>query len=255
MHQNRAQPYRSGLFSRRAEPLWPRCNGSITTALLALLLAAPVATAQQTHLLHPEPLETGAMVVSPGASVTILPRTLVETEIRQAPLLDVRARIGLPVQFSVEGGVRTNVITNFVDLRGRYAFDFDPVTLGASLRLGWWYGFAPFEGFDISATSWLNYPGVELGFRIDDVRFGALFEIQHVTFLSISTDEVETTRSTNEIGGYSLHLFTEQPFWGETPMSLSLRLHYAQSLYQAWLAFSSSEEYLLYPEVTLGILL
>src|SRR5690606_3171749 len=109
------------------------------------------------------PVEAGSIVGTTGVSVTFLPRTLVEAELRQTPLLDLRIRYGLPVKFSLEGGVRTNFFTNFIDLRGRYAFNLDPVYIGPSLRLGWWYGFAPFDGFDIQAQSWMNFPGIEFG--------------------------------------------------------------------------------------------
>lgn len=228
-------------------------NLLLTTSIL-LLSSAGILPAQEDFLFHPESIDAGEIVYGVGLGVTFFPRSVVETEVRQAPLLEMRARYGLPVHFSIEGGIRSNIITNFVDLRGRYAFNLDPVILGGSFRIGWWYGFAPFDGFDVTATSWLNYPGVEVGFRRGDVRFGTLVEAQIITFLSIETDGIETEQSTNELGGYSFSFFAEQPFWDHTELALALRLNYSRSMYQAWLAFSASEEYLLYPEVSLHLL-
>lgn len=217
------------------------------------LLPHPV-SGQGNHLFHPEPIEPGSIVGTAGVSVTFLPRSLVEAEIREAPLLDLRIRYGLPNQFSLEGGIRSNVFTNFIDLRGRYAFNLDPVFIGPSLRIGWWYGFAPFDGFDIRAASWLNYPGIDFGLKYDSIRFGATIEAQIITSLTIRTDGITTEETQNEVGGYALHLFLEQPFWGKTSTAIGLRVNYSKSIYQAWLAFSSFDEYLFYPEFTFGIL-
>ena len=221
--------------------------------LSALLAEVPIGSAQTPYLYHPEPIEPGSMVTALGASITFLPRILVEGEFRQAPLLDIRARYGLPVQFSLEGGVRTNVFTNFVDLRARYALKMDPLFIGPSLRLGWWYGFAPFDGFDIRATGWLYYPGIDFGLRYDSVRFAGTLEAQVITSLDIETDGIATEQTRNKVAGYSLHLTLEQPFWGETSTVFGLRISYSKSLYQAWLAFSSFDEYLFYPEFTFGV--
>ena len=227
---------------------------AIILAMTALPLLPEPVTGQADHLYHPEPIEPGSIVSTAGVSITFLPRTLVETEFRQAPLLDLRVRYGLPVQFSLEGGVRTNFFTNFIDLRGRYAFNLDPVYIGPSLRIGWWYGFAPFEGFDIQAESWMNFPGIDFGLTVDSVRFSATVEAQIISSLTIKTDGITTEQTRNEVGGYSLHLVLEQLFWGETSTAVGLRVNYSKSLYQAWLAFSTFDTYLFYPEFTFGIL-
>ena len=227
----------------------------IAFAVLAILTASGGLFAQHgEYLRSPEPLESGELVVATGLSITVLPQILVEGEFRQAPLLDLRARYGLPGQFSLEGGVRTNVLTNFVDLQARYAVDLDPFYLGAHYRVGWWYGFATFQGFDIVAQSWLNFPGIEFGTRIDDVRLSVAADIAYVTSLNIETEGISTTETTNELNGYSVGMAVEQPFIGDQSVTLGLRIHYTRSLYQAWLAFPTFEERLFYPEFTFEFL-
>lgn len=228
----------------------PTLHLSIVLAILSSLAS----TAQSDYIKSPEPLEPGDFAIAAGLSITVLPQILVEGEFRQAPLLDFRARYGLPLQLSVEGGVRSNVFTNFVDLQARYAVDLDPFYIGASYRIGWWYGFAPFQGFDIVAQSWLNMPGVEFGTRVNDVRFTLGAEMQYVTSLNIETEGITTNNTRNELSGYTFSMAAEQPFWGETSVALGLRVHYTRSLYQAWLAFPTFEERLFYPEFSFDLL-
>ena len=206
------------------------------------------------YLHYPAGIPTGEFRGLIGINMTILPQILVEDQIRQSPMLTGQVRYGLPGNFSVDASVTSNIIANFIAIGPRWGLDFERFSLGVSARLGYWYGFAPIEGFDIVATSWLNYPGLEIGLRLDDVRATLRAEAQIVTALRITSDAIETSSSKNTIGGYALDIHIEQPFWGDSSTSLGLRLNYSKSMYQAWLAFSTLDVYQVYPEFTIALL-
>lgn len=203
---------------------------------------------------YPAGLEYGEFRGLFGVSITILPKILVEDQIRQSPLVTGQLRFGLPLNFSVEGALSTNIIANYVTLGPRWGLDFGRFAFGLSAKLGYWYGFAPIEGFDIVATSWMNIPGVEFGLRLDEVRTTLRAEALIVTALRITSDDIETRTSKNEVAGYALDFRIEQPFWGNSSTALGLRLNYSKTMYQAWLAFSTLDVYQIYPEFTIALL-
>ena len=202
----------------------------------------------------PAPIERWTFRPLVGLSLTILPQILVEDELRQTPLLRGSVRYGLPLNFSLTGTLSTNVITNLIEAEARWDVQLNRFAFGLSHRIGWWYGFSPIEGFDITASSWVHFPGVSAGVRIRDFYLSARVEAQLVTSLEIQTDGIQTNSDEDFVAGYAFGLNLEQPFWGETDVALGLRFNYSRSLYQAWLAFNSFNEPLIYPEFTAGFL-
>ncbi|MFM8179487.1 MAG: hypothetical protein ACKOAG_09945, partial [Candidatus Kapaibacterium sp.] len=57
-------------------------------------------TAQVNDVMFPGALAAWETPVCVGASVTFIPRPIAEEEIRQIPLVEARARMGLPLGFS-----------------------------------------------------------------------------------------------------------------------------------------------------------
>ena len=139
--------------------------------ILGLLLLGPTLSAQTPFLYSPEPVESNSLHFSAGLSLTILPQILVDGEGRLVPTLTARGRYGVSGGLSVEAGLRTNVLTTYVDLQGRYALDVDPLYFGGSLRTALWYGFAPIDGFNITALGWHISPAVEAGFTSGELLY------------------------------------------------------------------------------------
>ncbi len=223
--------------------------------ILGLLLLGSTLSAQTPFLYSPEPVESNSLHFSAGLSLTILPQILVDGEGRLVPTLTARGRYGVSGGLSVEAGLRTNVLTTYVDLQGRYALDVDPLYFGGSLRTALWYGFAPIDGFNITALGWHISPAVEAGFTSGELRLSALLEIQALSFLTIDTRGVVSELSSiDDPRSYSLTLQAEQPFWNRQSLALGLTMHYTASNYQAWLAFSTFEERLIYPEFFCSLL-
>ena len=214
--------------------LLPRGAFLIPLLLLAvtpLTLQAQYDSVRADFLNYPAPIEHGDFRPSLGMSITVLPQILVEDQVRQTPMLQGRLRYGLPLNISLVGSISTNIITNLIELEGNWSLELDRFAFAASYRLGWWYGFAPIEGFDVDAQSWINFPGVSAGVRIRDFYISARAEAQILSSLEVRTDGIETNSNTNSVAGYSFAMFLEQPFWGETDVALGLRINYSRLLY------------------------
>ncbi len=238
-----------------------RWNGRIRILHIMLLLplihpplAAQPDSVYSDYIQFPAPIAPGSFRPSIGASITVLPQILVEDELRQTPLLQGQLRYGLPLNFSLTGILSTNVLTNLIELEGRWDLQVNRFAFGLSYSSGWWYGFAPIENFNITATSGVHSPGVSGGLRIRDFYVSARVEAQMVSLLRIESDGTQTNMDENFIAGYALEMNLEQPFWGETDVALGLRFNYSRSLYQSWLAFNAFDEKLIYPEFTAHLL-
>lgn len=227
----------------------------LTTAIVRISNAQPSTSdtgidrsPQADFLVFPAPVESMQLRSTVGFSMTVLPRLLVEESIRQTPLLSGRARLGLPFSFGADFEARTNVLTNRLSGGLRWGVPIDRFAVGARYEIAYWFGFASFEGFDIRATGWLHTAAADLGVRLGDVRSTLSLEVNSIRSLAVTTDGIRTDSPENRLAGYAANLSIEQPFWGDQSIELGMRVHFARSLYQAWLAFSTFDEALLYPE-------
>ncbi|MCE7935064.1 MAG: hypothetical protein DYG96_10805 [Chlorobi bacterium CHB2] len=206
-------------------------------------------------LLTPRPIPSGDVRAAVGASITILPRIVAEEELRQVPMVNLELRYGLPFGFAATGRVASNVITNLASAGAEWRGKLGRFSASAGYSVAYWYGFAAFEGFDVDAQSWLTFPAISAGFDFDDFHLSGRAEAQFVTFRSSATEGIETGSDRNVLGGYAFTTTLEQPFWGSTGAFIALKVYYSRSMYQSWLAFSTFNEFLFYPEFQFGVML
>lgn len=222
-----------------------------------ILLLSSLASGQDTlreYISHPDPYRSGEFHAAAGVSMTAVPRVIVEEEVRSIPVLDFHCRYGLPAGFSIAGRVSTNVITNFAMVTPGWSFEFDRLSLGVGYGLAYWYGFATFDGFDVTARSWLHFPNASLGIDFEDWMLTIRGDLQVVASRTTETDGTEVSTDQNRVTGYGVGLSIEQPFFGRTHSLISFKLNYSKAMYQAWLAFSTFNDYLVYPEFSFALL-
>lgn len=215
----------------------------------------PDSTTAGTTLLTPHPIPSGQLRTAVGATITILPRVVAEEELRQVPMLNLELRYGLWLGFAATGRVSSNVITNLASVGAEWRGRLGRFSASAGYSVAYWYGFAAFEGFDVDAQSWLTFPALTAGFDFDDFHLSGRAELQFVTSRSSATEGIETGSDRNVLGGYAFTAAIEQPFWGTTSAIVGLKVYYSRSMYQSWLAFSTFNEYLFYPEFQFGVIL
>lgn len=221
------------------------------------LLAAPGLRSQDAtdpFVRYPAPLEAFEYRGAVGLDLTVLPRLVVEEEVRQIPMIDYRARYGLPGNFSLHGYLGTNVLTTVGSLGAGWSAKAGPAAVAMGAELAWWYGFATFEGFDIAASSWLLRPNASIGLEFERVRLTGHAALQVVTARATRSDGLDVSSQRNQLTGFSLGFVVEQPFFGTTHAAIGMTIHRSRAMYQAWLAFTAFNEYLLYPEFTFSVL-
>jgi hypothetical protein len=234
-----------------------RTKRSVFCLLLLLFPALPLEA--QEHGAHsffhyPGYVRPWHARLSGGLSLMILPRTLVEQEIRQLPMLTMEAREDLPLRFTAIGRIRSNVIANYGSLSGQWNIYTGRISLSVGDEFAYWYGFATLEGFDLTAEGWINFPHVLVGLDFQEFAVTLRAEAQIVTFQKTTAGETVVRANKNLLSGFAIALFIEQPLWKAHNVSLGLKLNYSQQMYQSWLAFSTFRDYLPYTEFVFGFL-
>lgn len=225
---------------------------SISILLLSSSLFAQ--EAEREHLWHPAPIAQGKFQSSAGLLMVMIPRQITEEEIRSIPMADYQCRYGLPANFSLFGRVSSNYLTNSVGIMPQWAYTFNRLSVGLGYGLSYWFGHVSMDGFNVTASSWLNSPNVFLGLNFIDWMLTVWFDTQIIATRSTKTEGVEVGTDKNSVASYGIGVAIEQPFFGRTSSIMSFKANYAKALYHAWLAFSTFNNYLLYPELTFSLL-
>jgi hypothetical protein len=203
---------------------------------------------RQQPLFYPEGPEPLRWRVAVGAQLDILPRRVVEDELREIPELTATARLGLPAGFSVDLRASANVIANQAGLGVGWSHHVGPLSFGVVDHQGLWFGYVGTEGFDATGWGLVNFPGIQLGLPMGAVRFSLLGEAiftfaQHTTL----GDASRTSRQGAVLAGTSLTLTVENILDSGGIIYFGAALLRAQPDYQAWLAFSDDTTRLPYP--------
>jgi hypothetical protein len=206
------------------------------------------------YIAFPQPFEKSIFHYSLGATITLLPRQIVEEEIRQIPMINITARYGLPKNFSLTTQIATVYITNVISVGVLWSYPFNNISIGISDEFSYWFGFADLDGFDTKAMGLFNKPGISAGINIDENKITVKSELlimvsQHTYFGSASVGRVKP-----KLVGITTTLFLEQDLWKSTYMSFALKANYAIPNYQVWLAFSVQDRWLLFPELQISFL-
>jgi len=115
------------------------------------LLSQEVADTDK-YLYYPEPFNNWKYVNSVGITIGKLPKFIVDDQINQVPMLFYHGRFGLPFNFSINGIIHTNVLTNHISAGASWHFSIDKFSFSVGDNMAYWFGFAYFEFFNI----WLD---------------------------------------------------------------------------------------------------
>ncbi|MCM2321820.1 MAG: hypothetical protein NDJ90_01000 [Oligoflexia bacterium] len=204
-------------------------------------------------IVFPENLSTGTLIYSAGFSVTLLPRSVAEEELREVPTLAAQMRYNLAPRFSLSAALNAVYISNQLKLGAAWSASVGQFTLGVLDHFGFWFGFADMTGFDTSAIGLMNYPGLELGYRKESLFFTLRLEGILVIGQRTAFGSATVHRAKLNLAGVAANFAIEQPLSSELLFLSMLRLNLAQPSYHAWLAFSGMETWALYPELSLQL--
>ena len=210
--------------------------------------------AEREYIIHPAPITQGKFQSGLGIQMVVLPRQIVEEEIRSIPMLDYQCRYGLPENFSLVGRASSNYLTTSVSIMPQWGHRFNRFSVGLGYGLSYWFGFVNMDGFNVTANSWLNNPNIFFGIDFVDWLLTVWLDAQIIATRSTKTEGIEVGTDKNSVASYGIGVAIEQPFFGRTSSVISFKANFAKALYHAWLAFSTFNNNILYPELTFSLL-
>jgi len=249
----------TSLHARR-RPCLIRGSTCVLTLVLLLLSVATTLFSQERSaewrfIFFPHPVQEKAWQVSVGLTLTTPAREVTEEVAVRGPAFDAHALYGLPSNFTLDGRAISQVIQNHFSLGVRWAYPMGRFSVGAGYDVAWWFGFLEVGGFDSKANGWLNYPAVSVGYAFDDalltLKAEAILNMSYSSFVG----ENEVSSDANTFAGMAFGLFLEQPFWKHTNVTLGFKANYTKFHWMTWALFSTFDQYLFYPEITIGFIL
>lgn len=220
---------------------------------LLLTLSARARADERPSLAYPDvPTETRARV-GVGMTVDVLPRSLVESEIRQVPKAVVTARATTPFGLYALGRLSANVLANELSASAGYARELGPVAVAVHERVAFWLGYVGVSGFDTTAWGLMTMPGASVGVRTSSgFRVTARFELLLVHAQHVQLPGATIERKRFVVAGGSLGITVEDRA-GETGLLYyGVTATLASPDYQLWLAFSDVDRKRVYPTLFAG---
>jgi hypothetical protein len=189
-----------------------------------------------------------------GLTLTKLPTEIVEEEINQSPMVNFSCRFDTPSKFWFYTKFKTNYLANYFVFGVNYTFINNNWSVSFGNDLALWFGHVEFSLFSLKARGLITYPNLAIGADFDDYFLSLKAEIQYsVTMTNVDGayfGEIKENRP-----GVGLTFTVEQPLWDDNWVILGARLNYTTFYYQAWLSYSTLDEYLLYPELIFNFML
>jgi hypothetical protein len=244
-------PGREGPTGTEPPPTTPALRLEAEAGRLVLL---PEKRDTRGPLFHPDGPGRRAFRLAVGAFVDILPSRVVESEQRQLPRLEARARYGLPWGLSVSARANTLVVTNQVELGLLAAARVGRFSFMVMDHQGGWYGaLTAVPGFQTASWGFVNMPGVGVGIPYRDTRFSLSGELL-LTFGQGAQlgDEQRATRGRTAFAGTQLTLVVENILDAGGIVYFGVAAHWVRPDYQLWLAFSDERARVWHPRLLAG---
>lgn len=213
----------------------------------------PESTDVRPALFHPDGPGEYRLRFGAGLLLDILPRSLVEAELRQALRVAVSGRLGLPYGFSIDLAANGIVLYNEALLGVSWSVSLSKhVSMRATERFGAWYGFVPLSGFDTAGWGLLQVPGVAIGLRYGPHRFTLSADLYLTSAHRIAFGDADVLVRVTRVAGAALGFTVESPAFGAGSLYYAVELFYTTQDYQLWLVFADSQARSLYPRFLLG---
>jgi hypothetical protein len=197
-------------------------------------------------LFHPDGPGELRLRVGAGLLLDILPRSLVEAELRHALRVAATARLGLPYQFGVELSVDGIVFYNEALLGVSWSVALgEDVSIRVVERFGVWVGLVPLAGL-------LHVPGIAVGLRHGPHRFTLHADLYLTSAHHVAFGDAEVVVQVVRLAGAAFGVKVESPGVGDGSVYYGVELFYTTPDYQLWLAFSDTQTRSLYPRFVFG---
>jgi hypothetical protein len=126
------------------------------------------------------------------------------------------------------------------------------VTIGENTSI--WFGHLELESIQLKSMGVIVSPVFSIGYDAAKFKVTGCLELQN-SYMKTLSHGVLLGEFYRPLSAIRFKFFIEQPLWNNHWVALGIKLNYAKFYYQSWLAYSSIDEYFLYPEFSFGIIL
>ncbi len=190
-----------------------------------------------------------------GLSVTMIPREIVEEEIAQIPMLECRLNYKLNDKLFVHSRLMTNYLTNSLSLGVSWTQSWKNLSISAGDMTEAWFGIAKMESLNATSYGLVNYPSVSVGAKLANYTVKA--KVDAIIFLTQESTIGNTSfkDSKEPFTGLIFSMSLQQTLWKDNDLELRVQLNYSEPSHHVWLAFSELNEWMLYPQLSIGYVL
>ena len=229
------------------------------TRFVLILFIAVVSHAQVTETEHPyyaypATFNKWDYSFALGLSFTKLPVHVVEDEINTSPMLNIDFRLGLPKNTSMTLELQGNYFANIGSLGFHWPLLNQKVIMSFGEKTSVWFGHLELDAIHLKSMGVLVSPYVIMGMKTRNFLISSSFEIQN-SYMKTQSEDVLLGEFYRPLSAYCLNFSIEQPLWNDHWVLIQIKLNYAKFFYQSWLAYSTVDEYLLYPQFSFGFIL
>lgn len=211
------------------------------------------AMSEENCISYPKGYESGLFNYNYGLEISRLPNSIGEDMFQQLPLLAIDMRYGLPANISLLAKLRTIFLTNSISIGALWSFGSDDLPFAVGANYMYWYGFAEFSSMDASASGFVFYPNISIGYEFDNLYITLIGEASLTTLLTRQVSNIEVETAKMKVYGWRGSLIIEQPIYDDTYLLLGFQLNYTRYHYPSWLAFTTTKHWLMIPEFHVGI--
>jgi hypothetical protein len=189
-------------------------------------------------------------------SLAKLPEEIIENkEIFKAPLFSYKARLGLPLNFHLSGGIESNIITYHFEAGLRWNYILNDLSFSPGFYISYWLGRLKQEGFDSKITGTNFYPGLNIGYSFKKFTVTIAGELLYQVNTSKKNGDVTVSRELRKYNGTSIGVYVEQPLWKENYLIIGFRSLFLKLYYPSWAAFNAFDRRLHITEAMVGLIL
>ncbi len=182
----------------------------------------------------------------------------------QAPYFDIRGKLGLPYNFSLEGEAQSLIVSNQIRLGPHYTYQFsgNKFSFDVGCEVAFDFGYMDMEGvgFNNSMAAWQIYPQIKIGYKLnDEIAFTLESSIDLLTTLKMRAGDqhiITNYSYQNEIvNGGTLAGYIEQRFFKDKVLIIGVKSNSVRFYYLTWPAFSTFNRIYNIPELYFGFIL
>ncbi len=192
-----------------------------------------------------------------GFTGTTMPYEITEELHYRIPAGDFQAVRRFTKHFSLDARLSFQFIQNLITLGPRYTARIsDRTSFSVGDDAGYWFGFLTLQGFKTRGSGTINQPNLSLGYLFNNkVLLTIKADAVLVSGIRTYAGNIPVTTHYNLLSGSAYTIALEQPFFGKKSLILGFRALYTSFFWQTWVAFTSFDRNLFYPQLIVNIIL